>query len=112
MSKRARKKLDAERRTLWQFDPVTKVVKSKKVYDRKKQSRNRDVYDAGTVCLSLNKQQLPDPGPGPYGRSKRMDPGMNIFVLPGIKTGAVCKDGSDPYFFSFSAVINTVAYIR
>ena len=54
MSKRDRKRLDAERRTLWQFSPVTKVVKSSKVYDRKKQSRNHDTYDAGTVFFVLS----------------------------------------------------------
>ena len=45
MSKRARKKLDAQNRTTWEFSPVTKVVKSKKVYDRKKQPRNYEPYD-------------------------------------------------------------------
>ena len=39
MSKRERKKLDAQNRTTWEFSPVTKIVKSKKVYDRKKQPR-------------------------------------------------------------------------
>ena len=47
MSKRARKKLDAQNRTTWEFSPVTKVVKSKKVYDRKKQPRNYEPYDSG-----------------------------------------------------------------
>ena len=45
MSKRQRKKLDAEKRTLWQVKPTTKVIQSKKVYDRKKQPRNYEPYD-------------------------------------------------------------------
>ena len=45
MSKRARKKLDAQNRTTWAFNPATKIVKSKKVYDRKKQPRNYEPYD-------------------------------------------------------------------
>ena len=46
MSKRARKKLDAQNRTTWEFSPVTKIVKSKQVYDRKKQPRNYEPYDS------------------------------------------------------------------
>ena len=46
MSKSARKKLDAQNRTTWAFSPVTKVIKSKKVYDRKKQPRNYEPYDS------------------------------------------------------------------
>ena len=51
MSKRARKKLDAQNRTTWEFSPVTKIVKSKKVYDRKKQPRNYEPYDSGGCFL-------------------------------------------------------------
>lgn len=51
MSKRDRKKLDAQNRTTWEFSPVTKIVKSKKVYDRKKQPRNYEPYDSGGCFL-------------------------------------------------------------
>ena len=51
MSKRARKRLDAQNRTTWEFSPVTKVIKSKKVYDRKKQPRNYEPYDSGGCFL-------------------------------------------------------------
>ena len=44
ISKRRRKMLDAEKRTLWQVKPTTKVIQSKKVYDRKKQPRNYEPY--------------------------------------------------------------------
>lgn len=46
MSKRARKKLDAQNRTTWGFNPTAKIVKSKKVYNRKKQPRNYEPYDS------------------------------------------------------------------
>ena len=39
LSKKARKKLNAEKRTTWSFSPVTRRVESKKIYNRKKISR-------------------------------------------------------------------------
>ena len=54
MSKRARKKLDAQNRTTWEFSPVTKIVKSKKVYDRKKQPRNYEPYDSEGCSLFVS----------------------------------------------------------
>ena len=45
MSKRQRKMLDAEKRAYWQVNPTTKVVQSKKIYNRKKQPRNYEPYD-------------------------------------------------------------------
>ncbi len=39
LSKKARKKLNAEKRTTWTFSPVTRRVESKKIYNRKKISR-------------------------------------------------------------------------
>ena len=55
MSKRERKKLDAQNRTTWEFSPVTKIVKSKKVYDRKKQPRNYEPYDSeGCFLISCS----------------------------------------------------------
>ncbi len=50
MSKRQRKKFDAEKRTLWQVNPTSKVVQSKKIYDRKKQPRNYEPYDFRGCC--------------------------------------------------------------
>ena len=55
MSKRARKRLDAQNRTTWEFSPVIKIVKSKKVYDRKKQPRNNEPYDSeGCFLISCS----------------------------------------------------------
>ena len=53
MSKSARKKLDAQNRTTWAFSPTTKIVKSKKVYDRKKQPRSYEPYDSEGCFLIL-----------------------------------------------------------
>ena len=39
LSKKARKKLNAEKRSTWSFSPVTRRVESKKIYNRKKISR-------------------------------------------------------------------------
>ncbi len=48
MGKKDRKELDRQRRTLWQFSPVTKKMESKKRYNRKKKSHDRyDDYGMG-----------------------------------------------------------------
>ncbi len=39
MSKKARKRLDAENRKTWAFSPVTRKIESKKIYNRKRISR-------------------------------------------------------------------------
>lgn len=39
LSKKARRELNAARRTLWIVSPISKKVKSKKVYNRKKSAR-------------------------------------------------------------------------
>ncbi len=43
LSKKARKELDKQKRTMWTVDPRTRVAESKKVYNRKRISRS----DAG-----------------------------------------------------------------
>ena len=43
LSKKAQKELNRQRRTMWDFRPVTKTVDSKKLYNRKKNARDR--YD-------------------------------------------------------------------
>ncbi len=48
LSKKARKRLDGERRTTWSFSPVTRKVENKKVYDRKTKTHDRyDDYGMG-----------------------------------------------------------------
>ena len=51
MSKRRRKELDAKKRRVWNVRPATRIVKSKKVYDRKKQPREIDPTDSGAVVI-------------------------------------------------------------
>ncbi len=43
LSKKNRKELERKKRVMWQMNPETRVVESKKVYNRKKVSR----MDAG-----------------------------------------------------------------
>ena len=45
MSKKAQKELNRQRRTMWDFNPVSRAVDSKKLYNRKKNTRDR--YDYG-----------------------------------------------------------------
>ena len=42
LSKKAQKELNRRRRVTWGFSPVTKAVESRKVYSRKRKTRNRD----------------------------------------------------------------------
>lgn len=52
LSKKARKELDNQKRTVWAFSSVTKKVESKKLYNRKKaQHLNRDDYSAVPFVL-------------------------------------------------------------
>lgn len=39
LSKKARRKLDSQKRAVWDFCPATRTIKSKKEYNRKRQSR-------------------------------------------------------------------------
>lgn len=54
MSKRHKKVLDSLKRTVWEVKPTTKIVKSKKVYDRKKQPRNYEPYDSQGCFIVSN----------------------------------------------------------
>ena len=52
LSKKARKILNSQRRTMWDFSPVTKTVDSRKRYNRKKNARERyDDCSAGVFCM-------------------------------------------------------------
>ena len=52
LSKKARKELDRQRRTLWQYSPVTKKMDSKKIYNRKTKSHARyDDYGMGFCSI-------------------------------------------------------------
>ena len=47
LSKKAQKELNRQRRVTWDFSPVTRTADSRKVYNRKRNSRNRDDYGPG-----------------------------------------------------------------
>ena len=42
MGKKARRQLDSLQRGTWTFSPVTRKIESKKRYDRKRKTRDRD----------------------------------------------------------------------
>ena len=52
LSKKAQKELNRQRRVTWDFSPVTKTVDSKKLYNRKRNARNRDDYGLGDFFIS------------------------------------------------------------
>ena len=51
LSKKARKELDNQKRTVWAFSPTTKKVESKKLYDRRK-SAHAWKHDFGVSALA------------------------------------------------------------
>ena len=51
LSKKAQKELNRQRRVTWDFSPVTKTVDSKKLYNRKRNARNRDDYGLGAFFI-------------------------------------------------------------
>ena len=53
LSKKAQKELNRQRRVTWDFSPVTKTVDSKKLYNRKKNARNRDDYGLDVFHFSV-----------------------------------------------------------
>lgn len=54
MSKKARKALNKKRRKTWEFSPVTKTVESKKLYNRRKNARDRyNDHDPGVNYMVL-----------------------------------------------------------
>jgi hypothetical protein len=44
MGKRAKKELDVSSRNVWSMSPITRMKPSKKVYDRKRRSKDQDVF--------------------------------------------------------------------
>ena len=54
LSKKAQKELNRQRRITWDFSPVTKTVGSKKLYNRKRNARDRyDDYGASASLFSV-----------------------------------------------------------
>lgn len=61
LSKKARKELDAQKRTTWAFSPVTKKVESKKIYNRKKTAHawRDDSSMSGFAALGMVPRRTP-----------------------------------------------------
>ena len=53
LSKKAQKELNRQRRRMWDFSPVTKTVESRKVYNRKRNARDR-YEDSGTGVFQFS----------------------------------------------------------
>ena len=79
LSKKAQKELNRQRRTMWDFSPVSRAVDSKKLYNRKRNTRDRyDDYGAsvfrwvlpaqgtGSETVSFFILQNPVPGHNTY----------------------------------------------
>ena len=47
LSKKARRKLDMEKRTIWVFAPTMRIVENKKLYNRKRISRTEGKNGTG-----------------------------------------------------------------
>jgi hypothetical protein len=57
LSKKAQKELNRQRRTMWNFSPVSRTVDSKKLYNRKKRARDRyDDYGAGSLQIVVENR--------------------------------------------------------
>lgn len=56
LSKKARRKMDAEKRAAWAFSPVTRKIESKKIYNRKKNSRAG--YEDGPGFFLLSQKNI------------------------------------------------------
>ena len=52
LSKKAQKELNRQRRTMWDLSPVSRAVESRKLYNRKRNARNRDDYGLGDFFIS------------------------------------------------------------
>ena len=68
LSKKAQKELNCQRRITWDFSPVTKTVDSKKLYNRKRNARDRyDDYGASVsffyFSLSPSLKAFPTASP-------------------------------------------------
>ena len=57
LSKKAKKELNRRRRKTWDFSPVTKTVESRKLYNRKRNSHDRQEEDYGMGVFAAWKNR-------------------------------------------------------
>ena len=81
MSKKAQKELNRQRRVTWGFSPVTKTVESKKRYNRKKNScdRNED-YGIGVFQFSVLLSTVIPNRRGVAGLAFQADPQFSFYL--------------------------------
>ena len=60
LSKKAQKELNRQRRVTWDFSPVTRTVDSRKLYNRKKNARNRDDDGLGVFLSGFSFRRVSD----------------------------------------------------
>ena len=62
LSKKAQKELNRQRRTMWDFSPVSRTVDSRKLYNRRKKARDRfDDYGASFFDPCSEVPSVPAP---------------------------------------------------
>ena len=59
LSKKAQKELNRQRRTMWDFSPVSRAVDSRKLCNRKKNTRDR-YDDYGASVFHCERQDIPE----------------------------------------------------
>ena len=71
MSRKARKELNSRRRVTWDFSPVTRTVENKKLYNRRRNARNRDDYGPGSFLFRVRGTVTCNHPHRIYGRDNR-----------------------------------------
>lgn len=57
MTEKNQKKEEAKKqRNLWQMNPVTRVIKNRKGYDRNRDRKNKRLYDVEDVKIGTDKE--------------------------------------------------------
>ena len=65
LSKKRKKAQDALGRVTWKFSPVTRTIRSGKIYSRKKRSRDTEEFDTRDLsCSSSGNGSADRPVPG------------------------------------------------
>ena len=102
LSKKAQKELNRQRRITWDFSPVTKTVGSKKLYNRKRNARDRyDDYGASAFLFQLKpilegvSDSFTDNTVDVEGRIKDNGPQFAQINLPVSQDTLICLRGNN-----------------
>ena len=97
LSKKAQKELNRQRRITWDFSPVTKTVGSKKLYNRKRNARDR-YDDYGTSVFHLVLQILSFVAESERNNiKKRQAEGIAAARARGVHLGRPVKDAPENF---------------